>query len=112
MVTLMKGTQDRLGALPRFVLVPLALGKRLPHATRVELAGADHVAADNGGKPERAAQQLRCFFRGRGRMAGWVNRYHSAAIFPKDYLWGAGTSALQHEGSPFADGAGQSIMYR
>jgi hypothetical protein len=131
MVTVMKGTQDRLGALPRFVLVPLmtlavkaeakqasnthvslreliatmhddaatveqaaglidqsahvsaevllmggskspaylkialdALGKRLPHATRVELAGADHVAADNGGKPELVAQQLRCFFRG------------------------------------------------
>jgi beta-glucosidase len=32
--------------------------------------------------------------------------------FPRGYLWGAGTSALQHEGSPLADGAGQSIMYR
>ncbi|GAB3209446.1 glycoside hydrolase family 1 protein [Marinactinospora thermotolerans] len=32
--------------------------------------------------------------------------------FPEGYLWGAGTSALQHEGSPLADGAGQSIMYR
>lgn len=33
-------------------------------------------------------------------------------LFPKDFLWGAGTSALQHEGSPLVDGAGQSVMYR
>lgn len=32
--------------------------------------------------------------------------------FPKGFLWGAGCSGLQHEGSPLADGASQSIMYR
>jgi beta-glucosidase len=32
--------------------------------------------------------------------------------FPEGYLWGAGTSALQHEGSPLADGATPSIMHR
>jgi beta-glucosidase len=32
--------------------------------------------------------------------------------FPKGFLWGASTSAFQIEGSPLADGAGQSIWYR
>ncbi|RKX55208.1 MAG: beta-glucosidase [Thermotoga sp.] len=32
--------------------------------------------------------------------------------FPEDFLWGASTSAFQIEGSPFANGAGQSIWYR
>ncbi|HEX3127595.1 MAG TPA: GH1 family beta-glucosidase [Thermoanaerobaculia bacterium] len=32
--------------------------------------------------------------------------------FPKSFLWGASTSAFQVEGSPLADGAGQSIWYR
>ena len=32
--------------------------------------------------------------------------------FPKGFLWGASTSAFQVEGSPLADGAGQSIWYR
>jgi beta-glucosidase len=32
--------------------------------------------------------------------------------FPDGFLWGAGTSGLQHEGSPLADGAGESAMYR
>lgn len=40
--------------------------------------------------------------------AGHKSRYK----FPKGFLWGAGTSALQHEGSPIADGAGPSAMYR
>src|SRR4030095_3887730 len=31
--------------------------------------------------------------------------------FPDGFLWGAGTSGLQHEGSPLADGAGESAMY-
>jgi beta-glucosidase len=31
--------------------------------------------------------------------------------FPKNFLWGAGTAGLQHEGSPLADGAGPSMMY-
>ena len=32
--------------------------------------------------------------------------------FPKAFLWGAATSAYQIEGSPLADGAGQSIWHR
>ena len=32
--------------------------------------------------------------------------------FPKDFLWGAATSAYQVEGSPLADGAGPSIWQR
>jgi len=32
--------------------------------------------------------------------------------FPKDFLWGAATSAHQIEGSPLADGAGPSIWHR
>lgn len=32
--------------------------------------------------------------------------------FPKDFLWGAATSAYQIEGSPLADGAGPSIWHR
>ncbi|MEO8613095.1 MAG: alpha/beta hydrolase [Chloroflexota bacterium] len=34
----------------------------LPHVRRVELKGADHVAADDSGQPERVAQELRRFF--------------------------------------------------
>jgi pimeloyl-ACP methyl ester carboxylesterase len=34
----------------------------LPHVTRVELQGVGHLAADNGGQPERVAQELRRFF--------------------------------------------------
>ncbi|HEX7809152.1 MAG TPA: GH1 family beta-glucosidase [Thermoanaerobaculia bacterium] len=32
--------------------------------------------------------------------------------FPKDFVWGAATSAYQIEGSPLADGAGPSIWHR
>jgi pimeloyl-ACP methyl ester carboxylesterase len=39
-----------------------ALGEVLPRATRVEFAGLGHLAADNDGKPERVAQELRRFF--------------------------------------------------
>jgi pimeloyl-ACP methyl ester carboxylesterase len=38
------------------------LGSVLPHSTTVVLAGADHVAADNGGQPQRVADALRRFF--------------------------------------------------
>jgi len=34
------------------------------------------------------------------------------ASFPKDFLWGAATSAYQIEGSPLADGAGPNIWHR
>jgi pimeloyl-ACP methyl ester carboxylesterase len=34
----------------------------LPNARRVELPGLGHLAADNSGKPERVAQELRRFF--------------------------------------------------
>ena len=32
--------------------------------------------------------------------------------FPKNFLWGTATAAYQIEGSPLADGAGQSIWHR
>jgi beta-glucosidase len=35
-----------------------------------------------------------------------------SSSFPKDFLWGAATSAYQVEGSPLADGAGPSIWQR
>lgn len=35
----------------------------LPHVKRIELKGLGHLAADNGGQPERVAQELRRFFR-------------------------------------------------
>jgi pimeloyl-ACP methyl ester carboxylesterase len=41
-----------------------ALSRVLPKCSRVELRGADHLAADNDGKPELVAEQLRSFFLG------------------------------------------------
>ncbi len=37
---------------------------------------------------------------------------HDSKPFPPHFLWGAATSAYQIEGSPLADGAGQSIWHR
>jgi pimeloyl-ACP methyl ester carboxylesterase len=39
-----------------------ALNTALPHASRTELAGVGHVAADNNGKPELVANELKSFF--------------------------------------------------
>ncbi len=39
------------------------LSATLPHARRVTLSGVGHTAADNGGKPELVAAELRAFFR-------------------------------------------------
>ena len=43
-----------------------------------------------------------------------VERYASGmgGPFPDDFLWGAATSAYQIEGSPLADGAGESNWHR
>lgn len=41
-----------------------ALEAALPNARRVELPGVGHIAADNGGKPELVAAELRRFFEG------------------------------------------------
>ena len=39
-----------------------ALAATLPNVQRVEIAGVGHMAADNGGQPERVAQELLRFF--------------------------------------------------
>lgn len=38
-----------------------ALAQVLPHASRIEFAGCDHLAPDNSGQPERVARELRAF---------------------------------------------------
>jgi alpha-beta hydrolase superfamily lysophospholipase len=49
----------------RFLRTALdAIAAVLPRARRVELPGVGHVAADNGGKPELVAEELRRFFAG------------------------------------------------
>ncbi len=48
---------------PRYLKKTLdALGEALPNPRRVELPGVGHLAADNSGKPELVAQELRRFF--------------------------------------------------
>ena len=44
------------------------LSRVIPHCCRVQLEGVGHTAADNGGKPELVAEQLRAFF-GEGAQA-------------------------------------------
>jgi len=39
-----------------------ALNKILPHVNRIELEGLDHDSAQNYGKPERVAQEIKHFF--------------------------------------------------
>jgi len=57
-VLLLGGSQS-----PRYLRRTLdALEDVLPHVRRVELAGVGHVAADNSGKPEIVARELRRFF--------------------------------------------------
>jgi beta-glucosidase len=41
-----------------------------------------------------------------------LSRETVVATFPAKFLWGAATSAYQIEGSPLADGAGESIWHR
>ena len=38
------------------------LSSVLPNTRRVDFLGVGHLAADNSGKPERVAQELRRFF--------------------------------------------------
>ena len=40
-----------------------ALEGVLPHPQRVDFQGGDHLTADNTGKPELVAQELRWFFK-------------------------------------------------
>lgn len=48
---------------PRYLKQSLdGLERTLPQVTRVELAGADHLAPDNSGKPTVVAEQLKRFF--------------------------------------------------
>ena len=47
-----------------------ALGALLPEAQRIEFRGVGHLAADNGGQPQRVAQELRRFFAGSGEQGG------------------------------------------
>jgi pimeloyl-ACP methyl ester carboxylesterase len=57
-VLLLGGSQS-----PRYLRQSLdALEAVLPHVRRVELAGVGHLAADNSGKPELVARELRRFF--------------------------------------------------
>jgi beta-glucosidase len=57
---------------------------------------------------------------GGGLLAGACTRLQAAQpgaanpryTFPDTFLWGAGNAGLQHEGSPLADGASESMMYR
>jgi len=48
--------QDRLHVPPR------GLSAVLPRARRVTLRGVGHTAADNGGRPDLVARELRTFF--------------------------------------------------
>ena len=48
---------------PQFLKAALdALASVLPRAARIELPKADHIAADNVGRPEQVAGELRSFF--------------------------------------------------
>ena len=51
---------DKSAAFLQATLV--SLSTTLPHARRTILHGLGHLAADNSGKPERVAAELRLFF--------------------------------------------------
>jgi len=51
------------GKSPAYLRVSLdALSETLPHVRRIELEGLDHLGADNDGRPEQVASELRKFF--------------------------------------------------
>lgn len=77
-IELVKETADRLTSYAAVTADVLLLGgsksqnylrysldqleRVLPHARRIEFAGANHIAADNDGQPKRVAEELLYFF--------------------------------------------------
>jgi len=59
-VLLMGGKRSR----TNFEVALDALAAALPNAKRITFPGLGHLAAENGGSPERIAMELRSFFKG------------------------------------------------